>query len=364
MKVLHIGSELSWRGGEQQQYYLLKALGNKLENIVGCCPNSEMEKKCQQDNISYHLLGFGGAQIKSALSIKKICELENIDLIHCHTARAHGAAYKSAALFGNPTPIIVSKRTDFPVKNSYFGKLKYQHKSIRKILCVSQKISQIVKSGIDRPEIVQTVYSGVDLERFNVPADTGFRERYGLSKDDILVGNTSAISDHKDYFTFLKVAKVVTKGSDKVKFLMIGDGPMKDEIMKFHDELALGDKVIFTGFIKNIPNVLPQLDLFFMPSKEEGLGTSLLDAMICKIPVVSTQAGGIPEIVIDGKTGLCGEVGNVSILADMINKLLADKETRERLVNNAYDMVKNNFDYRSTAEKTLKVYQEVLAEKS
>ena len=164
----------------------------------------------------------------------------------------------------------------------------------------------------------------------------------------------------KDYFTFLKVAKEVTEKNERIKFLIIGDGPMTEEIKAFSDELGLKGKVIFTGFINNIPNVLLQLDLFFMPSKEEGLGTSLLDAMICKVPIVSTRAGGIPEIVIDGETGFCGEVGDVALLADMILKLLADQSTQEKFVTNAYNMVLNKFDYRTTAEKTLKAYKEVL----
>lgn len=360
MRVLHLGSELTWRGGEQQQFYLIEQLKDQVTNFVGCRPGSEMERRCQTSDITTFQIGFRGTQVTSAREIKDICLTESIDLIHCHTARAHGAAFFSALIFGNKTPIVVSKRTDFPVKKSYIGRLKYNHPTIRKILCVSDKIKDIVQAGIERPEIVETIYSGVDPNKFNVAQDSNFRRNFNLANNDILIGNTSALAEHKDYFTFLKVAKEVSAQRKNVKFLIIGDGPLRENVYAFSNQLGLNKSVVFTGFLNNIPEILPQLDLFFMPSKEEGLGTSLLDAMVCKVPIVTTRAGGIPEIVLDGKTGFCGEIGNVTMLSQMILKILDDKEIASKLVENAYEMVVQKFNRNITAQKTFNIYREVL----
>ena len=360
MRVLHLGSELSWRGGEQQHFYLMEELRDKVESVVGCRAGSELERKSLGANFTCMQLGFRGLQISTARVIKNICETEKIDLIHCHTSRAHGAAFISAYMFGNNTPIIVSKRTDFPIKNTYLGKLKYNHSSIKKILCVSKKIEDIVKSSVENKEKVVTVYSGVNPARFEIEPDLEFRKRYGVKDDEFLIGNTSAIADHKDFYTFLDVAKKVTELDNKIKFIIIGKGPLEHEIKEYCTQLNLNDKVIFTGFLNTIPQILSQLDLFFMPSKEEGLGTSLLDAMCAQVPIVSTQAGGIPEIVIDGQTGYCAQVKNVDELTARILELRSSEGLRHKFVNNAYVMATQKFHKAITAEKTFEVYQQVL----
>lgn len=364
MRVLHLGSELSWRGGEQQQFYLMEELKDKITNLVGCRHGSELEKKSMAAGYECFQLGFRGLQISTARVIKSICDVEKVDLIHCHTSRAHGAAFISSYMFGNQTPIIVSKRTDFPIKQSYFGRLKYNHNTIKRILCVSRKIEEIVKAAVDRPELVTTVYSGVDPNRFTEKLDPEFKSKFGLGPDNILIGNTSAIADHKDFYTFLNVAKVVTDESPQARFLIIGKGPMEEEIKAYSQSLGLQDKVIFTGFLKNIPEILPQLDVFFMPSKEEGLGTSLLDAMCAKVPIVSTRAGGIPEIVKDGETGFCGEVKNVKDLSNKVLELISSPGLRKKFVQNAYRMATEKFTKTSTAKKTYEIYQEVLGNRS
>lgn len=348
MKILHINSEKSWRGGEQQMANLMHQLSkHKVENIICCKTNSEFSAYAKKNNISFCETKFKGLKIKDALNIKRFVKKEKIDLIHTHSANAHTAAFY-AAIFGMKTPIVVSKRTDFPVKTQW----KFDHHAISKILCVSQKIAQITKSGMENKEKVFTVHSGINPERFNIE-QIDLKKEFNITKP--LIGNCSAIAPHKDYFTFAQVAKLMPEA----QFIIMGDGPMEDEIKAYVKEQKI-ENIIFTGFLTDINKKLKSLDLFLMTSTTEGLGTSLLDAMLCEVPIVATRVGGIPEIVIHDKTGLSSKAKDVRDLAKNCKKILEDDELRARLVRNAKEQVLKDYTDEQTALKTLKHYKNIL----
>ncbi|MGB3465921.1 MAG: glycosyltransferase family 4 protein, partial [Cyclobacteriaceae bacterium] len=257
---------------------------------------------------------------------------------------------------------VLSRRVDFELKKSGFSNWKYNLPQIKKILCVSDEIRRIVQKSIERPERAVTVYSGIDQKRFeNIEEKDYLKNRFHLPEDSFLVGNTSAIAGHKDYYTFVDTAKlVIDKHPGKFYFFIIGDGPMKDEIQDYVAELKLADSVIFTGFLTNIPEVLKELDLFLMTSKTEGLGTSVLDAFAVGLPVVSTAGGGLKETVIHEQTGLQANVGDAKQLADHVIELYKHPDKRKLIAAEARDFV-NKFTKQNTANETLKIYKNILA---
>ena len=355
LKVLHLSSEKSWRGGEQQIAYLIDELkGHGVENFVALRKDSSFEEHCKKHHIPYVALNFSNEfDFGTALGIKKFANSQHIDVVHMHTAKSHGLGVLASVL-GMKAPLILSKRTDFPVKPNPFARFKFNYPGIKKILCVSQKIKDIIDVELTNPNISVAVHSGVDLAKFQFEKQFYFHELLGLSHDVKLVGNTSAIAPHKDYFTFVKVAEEVCKNDPMVRFLIIGSGPMESEIKEFVKNKNLQDKVLFTGFINNLPEVLFNLDVFLITSNEEGLGTSILDAHACKVPVVATRAGGIPEIVINKVSGTTCEVEDVKCLAEAVRKRLADRE-----LYRAPEFVKN-FSKETTAIKTLEIYKAIL----
>lgn len=361
MIVLHLDSEKTWRGGEQQVSYLIEELKNfGVSSIVGAHPESKLYQYAIENNIEVIKIPYGGLQLNAAKVVANYCKDKKVDFIHMHSAKAHTVGVYST-WFGHNSDLILSKRTDFAVRNNFMSLYKYNHPKIKKILCVSNKIKEILDRSLKDNSISMTVYSGINPERFNVKNIEGYlKNKFNLSHDSIIIGNTSAISDHKDYFTFLNVAKNISSKDKRFKFFIIGSGPLeqqvKDEVKKLH----LDNCVYFTGFINNITEVLRNLDIFLMTSKEEGLGTSLLDAMICKVPIVATAAGGIPEIVKHENTGLLSQVGDAEHLANNLLRMYNEKELQTQCVENAYKMVKDNFSKKMTAKKTFEVYEQCL----
>ena len=147
-----------------------------------------------------------------------------------------------------------------------------------------------------------------------------------------------------------------------MRFFVIGKGEQEAEIRSFVTERGLEDSFIFTGFLKNIEQVLPSLDIFLMTSKTEGLGSSLIDAFAAKVPVVATRAGGIPELISHQKTGLLSDVGDFSDLAKNIQKLENNKPLTDQIVCDAYQK-SLNFNTKAMALDYLKLYESILAER-
>lgn len=362
LTVLHLSSERTWRGGEQQIAYLideLKLLGVKV--YIAVKGSSEFEKYCKRKGIPCYSLPFRNSlDFRTALQIKKICRDLKPDLIHLHSSKSHGIGVLSAIL-GNTVPLILSRRVDFVPKDTWITRLKYNHPSIKRILCVSYKITEIIKAYIREPAKALTVHSGIDLTKFNTsaPRENILRKEFNVKTDTFIIGNTSALEDHKDYFTFIDTVYYLIQRRIPLKAFIIGKGSREEALKAYVAEKNLGETIYFTGFRKDIVLILPSLDLFLITSNEEGLGTSVLDAFAAGIPVVGTAAGGIPEMVIHNQTGMLAPIGDNRSLADAVEKVLYEPGLKDRLINNAKVKVRE-FSKEETAQKTLRVYHEIL----
>jgi len=362
MNILHVSTATSWRGGEQQIAYLLGEL-NKI-NIpqTVCCPaHSPLHQFCEAGSIDVHPYksrGFSG--IKLAKILRDLCLQKNSSILHAHDSHAHTAAVLSAAIFKNKTPVVLSRKVDFRVSRNPLSRWKYNHPSIKKILCVSEKVREITGHDIRDQNKLTVVYDGIDLDKFN-PGRKGslLRGEYGLATHTRLVGNASALADHKDYFTFLDTAEIVLKKNPDTRFIIIGSGPEKKNIENYIAGKKLGHAVFMAGFRENIHQLLPELDVFLMTSVTEGLGSIVLDAFAAGVPVVATKAGGIPEIVTHDQTGLVAPVKNAPLLALQVCALLDDEALYKRIRQDAMLFVRN-FSKEKMALHTLGVYEEVL----
>lgn len=362
MKVLQVSTPKSWRGGEQQAAYLARALKEMKVDVFMMTPlHSALSSHMLEEGIpviNFEARGF--LDLILAKKIAKVCVEENFDVVHTHDSHAHSAAVLSAAVFGNKTPVVVSRRVDFAVSSNLFSKWKYNHASIKKIICVSEMILKITAPAIHNRNKLTVVHSGINTDQYNfIPNGNLLKEELNLSPNTLLVGNLSALADHKDFPTFLNVARRVIDENPRVHFVIAGSGDERDFIEKFIEENKLSSRIHLLGFRKDVKQVMKSLDVFLITSKTEGLGTIVLEAFAAGIPVVATRAGGIPELVIDQVTGLLKEIGDVEGLTNAVHQILLDHELRMNLINNAKTKVQA-FSFLVTAQKTLSIYQEIV----
>lgn len=362
MNVLHILSEKSWRGGEQQAAYLIQYCQQQgINNHVICRINSAFENYCKQYNLIYLSAPFiSQYDFYTAWQIKNYCKRNVIDLVHLHSANAHGLAIL-AVLLGNKTSMILSRRVIFPIKQNWFSRYKYNHSYIKKIICVSDAVKEIIRREINDKNKCITIYDGINLSKFSRTHNSYLRAHYNLSNSTILIGNIAALSADKGLFTFIDSAKILINEGLNAKFFIIGTGELQGNLQNYISQHQLNHSVFLTGFLSDMPHIIPELDIVVMSSEKEGLGSSLLDAMACGTPVIATATGGIPEIVIHEQTGLLAPVGDATAIANQIKKILDNPSLKQRLIHNAFQHLQNHFTIEKMGENTLKVYQEIIS---
>lgn len=361
MNILHISSAKSWRGGEQQIAYLideLNALGHN--NFLMHPYDAPLAKnKLLKDKFTSlpYSKGFSLNPIV-AKKIKNNASKYKIDIIHAHDSHAHTFLYLSYRIFNLKFPSVVSRRVDFTISTSSYK--KYTHPQIKRIVCVSNKIKDIITSSIGTSKRVVTVHSGVDLEKFDHESSIDLRKTYSIPDTNKIIANISAIAGHKDYETFVYTAEKLLKLRSDLTFLIIGsDDGEEQKIREMIASLNLEHNILLTGYIEDAYRLFKQLDVFLFPSKMEGLGTSLLDAQASNTPIVSTLAGGIPELIKHDYNGLLSPIGDAEDLAKNINSLLEDQSLRNRLTVAAKENV-TKFSKKHTARKTLSIYNDVI----
>lgn len=360
MKVLHLSSEKTWRGGEQQIAYLIEELEKLgVANYVACRTGSAFHKHCKQHLIEHIAVPFANNfDIITAWQIRNFCRYMDIDIVHTHSSRSHTMGVM-ASLLGANVKLFVSRRVDFPSAGNWFSRYKYNYQGIKKILCVSEKIKEIIAPIVENQRKLEVVYSGIDISRFEGKTNTRILHReYHLPDDTKIVANISAIAPHKDYFTFVDtVAEFQKITNTHVKFFIIGEGECRNEIEAYIKQKQLTDHIILTGFRNDIADILPEIDVFLMTSKEEGLGTTVLDAFANEVPVVATAGGGIPEMVKHNQTGLLYHIGDSKGLAQGIETLLNDANMCDTITKNAKKILLEKFTKEKTALSTLNQYR-------
>ncbi len=361
MNILHFSSAITWRGGEQQIAYLFEELALlEIKQWVFCVKNGALAQYCKTKNIP-HITYTKRFSVNPAVSwqLKKTVARLKIDLVHIHDSHSHTFSYISTYL-RNKVPFVLSRRVDFPVQKTYWSRKKYNHSSIKKIISVSKHVQQVLAPAISDKSKLQVIHSGIDTERFAFDKSQTLRKQYNLPKSVKIIANIAAIAPHKDYFTFVDTATLLTQSENKLKFFVIGaDGGEEAAIKNYVLQKGLKKHFIFTGFLKNIPALLPDIDLLLITSKEEGLGTSILDALACGVPVVATTAGGIPEIINHEKNGLLAPVKDAAALAQSVKRLLNDKTLRNQL-SKAGKVTASKFSKTIMASKTYAAYSTIL----
>jgi L-malate glycosyltransferase len=360
IRVLHLSSEKFWRGGEQQIAYLIEEL-NKVgvESYVCARRGSSFEKYCHRNNIPVRSFGFyNSIDLPTTKGIRKCVKDWRIDLIHVHSAKSHRLAVMAASL-GSRAPMVLSRRVNFPLHQNFSTYWKYNHYSIKKILCVSRAIEMNMRNFVREPEKCVTVYSGVDMHRFDGVVANDLRAQYSMPESAVIVGTTIALDDSKDPITFVKTMKVLVEKNVPAYGVIVGDGPLRDRLRDWIAKEGLQEKIILTGFRADVKAMMAGFDYFMLTSIEEGLGTSILDSFLAKKPVVATNVGGIPEMVIHETTGMLAPARDYKALADCLLKLYNNSSLKDLVVHNASITVRN-FAKEQMGQKTFEIYKDIL----
>jgi len=357
LSLFQIDAGKEWRGGQRQSFFLAKELKRKGLLFHYCVqPNSPLHRKALEANLPVIPIKIGNElDIAAVLRLASAMKRRKCRLVHFHDS--HSITVGSAAASLAKVPLrIISRRVDFQLKSNYFSRAKYM-KHIDAIIAVSEGVKNVLVDGGINPGIIRVVPDGIDFTPYKKAVSSDYlRREISCSPDDFLVGIVAHLADHKGHKYLIQATKLLKEVAPKIKVIIVGEGPLKMELNKQVKEINVEDMVFFLGFRKDVPQILASLDLFVLSSHLEGMGSILMDAMACRLPVVATKVGGIPEVVIQGETGLLVPPRRPSALAKSILKLYNDRTLASRLGERGYEVVHQKFSAESMADKIINVY--------
>ena len=307
----------------------------------------------------------GKISVKPIFQINKFLRQNRIDILHTHGYKSDVIGFL-AALSGK-TRWVATNHVWHPTSRTlrlYESVDAFVLRFAKRVVAVSRPIREDLISVSVPPANIRVISNGVDVDCFRQSGSTqALRADLGLGDRDVVVTIVGRLSPEKGHRTFLEAARrLCSNNRDNVKFLIVGDGPMKDELRAEVTRLNLADRVIFTGFRNDMPEIYALSDVMVNASSIEGLPMTLLEAMASGVPVVAARTGGIPEIVKDDETGLLIDPNDVEDLRAKIEVLIDDRCKSQRLAAAAFEFVTLNHSCERMRDHYQDVYRDVVRE--
>lgn len=288
--------------------------------------------------------------------IKKLIKEINPDIVHAHYASSYGLL---GALVKTHIPYIVSvwgsDVYDFP-NITPFGKqiIKFNLRKADNILSTSHVMAKETKKYTDKP--IQITPFGVDTDLFK-PLDTP-------ESDEFVVGNVKTLRPKYGIDVLIRAVDIVIKNNPdrKIRLEIYGEGPQKDELVELTESLGIKDKVSFKGFVQNcqLPEIYNSVSVSVSVSNSESFGVVAVEAMACGCPVITSDADGFTEVVVDGKTGIIVPKRDIKATSAAIQKFIDNPDLRDTMGKAGRKRVISLYDWNNNVDKMVDIYQRIL----
>ena len=374
INILQVVNGLAIGGGELKLLELVKVLHEKRNDryhVVVCSVGqdgplySEFKKLGIKIFIVQKKHKFDITQV---YKVYKIIKQEKIDLVQTTLFYADIIGTLSAKLADIQS--IISWETVSRPSESHENKLRHKFaykicmNFVSQIISVSDAVKRfLVKECKIRPEKIQTIHYGIDLSQFN--RRNGFlsiekRSELGFAKNDIVIGTVARLTNQKGHRYLVEAAPMILEKCPNVQFVFAGNGPLRKDLENQVDRLGLQKYFHFLGFRRDIQNLLYTFNLFVLPSLFEGLPNVILEAMASGRPVVATTVDGVPELLINGKTGILVPPKSSKALANAIIEVLQKEDKGQSMGAKGRIHVEKNFPYEKQFQKFEHVYEMIL----
>jgi len=360
IKILHLLPSLEIGGMENALVNLINGMDATIfENAIFCF-NSDNQANTLQERIIdkniriYHYKKREGVEYSLIIRTSRILKKEAADIIHTRNFAAllYGAA---AAHLAGIHGVVADIRGCIPADQGL--KSKKLSFLVSKFVAVSQGVKRLLANDykIDEHKI-KTIYNGVDFRHFrNSPEKAKYRAQIGLAPADWVIGSVGRLEPVKDYPTLLKAIAPLIQQHPPMKLILVGDGSQGPALKQLAQSLEITTNVKFLGYQQNILPFLKCMDVFALTSISEGLSNVLLEAMACSLPIVATDVGGNPEIVVEGESGFLVASGAVPALTEKIELLFRQPDLAKRMGQTGLQIVEQQF----SIEKMVAGYQQL-----
>lgn len=306
--------------------------------------------------------------VKICLQAFKLLKKRKIDIIHSHRykenlialvlAKSLGVRRLVTTLHGlpEPPPNLQNGKTTIGIKskvNDYILRNFFNH-----IIVVSNEMKTVlVQTNEFEQNKIDVIYNGIPVPWSSRSLDPPPHRLLDPSNDFFHIGSVGRMVPVKDYNLFLEVAVEVSKLVNNVRFSILGEGPLKGQLLQKVRELSMEDRVEFLPPRPDPLSYYKSLDLYVNTSLHEGIPLSILEAMACGKPVVAPRVGGIPEIIIHGENGLLADSREAKEIAELCANILEEKISYDNLCKNAAERISSMFSVDEMAKSYQNLYR-------
>jgi glycosyltransferase involved in cell wall biosynthesis len=346
----------SWRGGQNQVLLTSLGMAERGHDVTLVCQaGGELEARGRAAGVRTRPARFqGDLGPLGILGLVRALAETRPQVMQLHDPHGVSAGLVARRLAGSRARIIATRRVDFRLR-SLPSRLKYR--ACHRVIAVSRAIADRLRDdGVD-PAQVRLVYEGVP-DRPPIDGGKAALAALGVPDGSLVVGIVAALTGHKDHATLIDAAALLRERLPRAVVVIAGEGELRAALETQARALGLDRGVVFAGFRTDLDRLMPAFDVFCLSSHMEGLGTSLLDAMAFGRPVVATAAGGIPEAVADGQTGLLVPPRDPRALADALQAVLTNEDRARTLGEAGRARFLARFSAAHMVEETLSTYAE------
>ena len=357
---MHLSTARIWRGAENQvlQTILgLRRLGARAALVAH--RDGELLRRLAGQPDLLALAPLGEWDLAAVWRLARTIRRLRPDVIHVHEPHGVSLAAAALALVRNPPLLVASRHVLWKTSGNRLSRWKYGRVDCFIAVCDAVRTA-LIDDGID-PRRIQRIYPAVDVARAAAAPPADLRAMLGLEAGTLLVGTVAALSPEKGLQHLINAAAIVVREVSQARFVICGEGALRRGLQNQVERLGLARYVVLAGFRDDVQKWLSAFDLVVLSSVQEGLPTSIIDAMAASKAAVATRVGGLSELVVDGQTGFLVPAADAPALARKITELLRDEALRGRMGTAGLERAREMFDVGDMVRNTLAAYEKLLA---
>lgn len=377
-KVVHIITKLTLGGAQENtifSYYHHDKTRYEIYLLAGpdasFCSKTYLEKLKSEKNVIIIKNMYTSINpikdLKALVEIYIFLKKKKIDIIHTHSSKAGVLGRIAGRLAGVSAIVHTVHGWSY---HDRMAKIKKKIYVFIERICAKFTDKMITVTHLDvekglrekiglRPQYI-TIRSGIDFNRFNNVNQHKIHEFKNYYKDKKIIGTISRLSEQKNIFDFIKIARLLTNERTDLHFMIIGDGILRKKIEAYIAKNNMNRYITLLGVRTDINDLLRTFDVFVLTSLWEGLPRVIPEAMYCKVPVVANQVDGIAEIIENGINGFTTKPHNVEDACNKIKLLLDNDEQREKIIENAAKTIYPKYSAYHMIQQIEKTYEEIL----
>ncbi len=365
-RIMHVASGDLWAGAEVAVAGLLSGLKERWDAGAIIFNEGILAQRLREGGVKVHIVQEKGSfrDMTMLAQIARVLRMNKVELLHTHGYKENVLGVVAGRLAGVKRFVCTRHGAPEPFRgfagmrmaiDEFLDRLVGRY-GMNKIISVSENLRSwlVEEYGCEK---VMTIHNGIELLQKPTIDKVTKKTELGLLPQTRVVGTVGRLMPVKGIHHFLEAAKLILETRTDVRFLIVGEGPLEQELKDVARRLAIHNRVLFMGFRANAVEIMSAMDVFVLTSLHEGIPLSLLEAMWLGLPVVATRVGGMPEVIEDGRSGILVTPGNEAAIAGAILDMLSPagegigKEARQRVLE--------EFSLRQMVERTEEVYREL-----